>query len=75
MALQKPALDLDWLSEIHVRKRLELTMSTGLSGTVHLNGSSHNLVTELIRLARVGQAAERVELGLPAIAAEVDCVR
>lgn len=64
MPLQHPVIDFDWLASVHEGKRLQLTTSVGLSGLVHMNGSSTDLVSELIRLARLGQTAERKELGL-----------
>lgn len=52
-------LDLTTLKDLHARKRLQLQTSVGLSGTVHLNNDPAALVTELIRLAEIGQKIEQ----------------
>jgi hypothetical protein len=56
-----PELDLaaiDELVGLHARKRLELAFTVGLSGYAHIHGDPHQLVTELLRLARTGALAE-----------------
>ena len=58
MPLQKPLIDLDWLEQIHAAKRLYLSTGQGLQGFIHLNNDREAMVTELIRLARIGQRAE-----------------
>ena len=53
-----PPIDFDWLKELHSRKPLQLSFTVGMAGQVHLNGSPQALVTELLRLAEIGQKLE-----------------
>ena len=65
MALQQPVLDLDELTEINAQKRLYLAFGVGLQGYVSLNDDREAMVTELIRLAKIGQRAEAEALVSP----------
>ena len=53
-----PPIDFVWLKQLHLSKRMQLTFSVGMSGRVHLNDSPEALVTELLRLAEIGQKLE-----------------
>ncbi|WP_312687265.1 hypothetical protein [Brevundimonas nasdae] len=53
-----PVIDFDWLRSLHQHKRLHLTTSQGMAGTVHMGGSAEAMVSHLIRLAEVGQKLE-----------------
>lgn len=64
MAAPHPPIDMDWLASLHSHKRLRLSTGVGLAGEVNLNGSPSDLVTELIRLARIGQRTEQQDAGL-----------
>lgn len=53
-------IDFDWLVGIHAAKRLRLATSEGMAGVVHMDGNPQALVSELIRLAIIGQKAEQL---------------
>jgi len=53
-----PPIDFAWLKQLHHSKRMQLTFSAGMAGRVHLNDSPEALVTELLRLAEIGQKLE-----------------
>jgi hypothetical protein len=53
-----PPIDFAWLKQLHQSKRMQLTFSAGMAGRVHLNDSPEALVSELLRLAEIGQKLE-----------------
>nr|WP_316628243.1 hypothetical protein [uncultured Brevundimonas sp.] len=53
-----PPVDFAWLKQLHHNKRMRLTFGAGMAGCVHLNDSPEALVSELIRLAEIGQKIE-----------------
>lgn len=59
MSSPRPTLDFGTLKDLHARKRLQLQTSVGLTGTAHLDNDPVALVTELIRLAEIGQKVEQ----------------
>ena len=65
MPVQQPLIDFDWLTTTHVAKRLYLATGHGLQGFIHLNGDREAMVTELIRLARIGQYCEQTAISDP----------
>lgn len=48
----------DQVLKIHAVSRLVMIQTIGKAGQVHLNYSGEDLVTEILRLARVGALAE-----------------
>lgn len=48
----------DELVSLHLRRHFRLAFSVGLDGQAHLGGDPQLLVTELLRLARIGAMAE-----------------
>lgn len=52
--------DLIGLVHLHLNKRLLLTTSRGLSGVAHLDGDPDALVSEILRLAKLGADLELV---------------
>ncbi|WP_438852461.1 hypothetical protein [Brevundimonas nasdae] len=60
--MSRPKIDFEWLKATHARKQLQLTTGVGLSGTVHLDNDPQAFVTELIRLAEIGQKLE-IQIG------------
>ncbi len=57
---------LDHILQIHADKRLELATTVGLQGAVDFGGSRQGLVTEVLRLARLGALAEQAARSDPA---------
>lgn len=53
-----PPIDFEWLKDLHRAKRMQLSFSVGMSGLVHLNDDPQALVSELLRLAEIGQKLE-----------------
>ena len=56
---QGMTIDFEWLRQIHDAKRLRLATTVGLDGSVHIGGCPQLLVSELIRLAEIGQKLEQ----------------
>lgn len=56
----------DQILVLHRDKRLQLATTVGLSGFLHINGSDVAMVTELLRLARLGALAEQTRRTDPA---------
>lgn len=57
---------IDQVLLLHRSKRLQLATTVGLSGFLHINGSAVAMVTELLRLARLGAVAEQTTKADPA---------
>ncbi|PZU74104.1 MAG: hypothetical protein DI531_08000 [Brevundimonas sp.] len=53
-----PPIDFDWLKALHREKRLQLTFGVGMQGFVAVNNDPQALVTEILRLAEIGQKLE-----------------
>lgn len=57
-------LDVDQLVVLHEQKRLRLATTIGRQGFVDIDGDPELLITELLRLAKMGQRVEAVRLGI-----------
>lgn len=57
---------IDQVLVLHRSKRLQLATTVGLSAHLNLNGSDVAMVTELLRLARLGALAEQTTRSDPA---------
>lgn len=57
-------LDVDQLVSLHHSKRLRLATTVGVQGFVNLDGDPELLISELLRLAKMGQRVEAVRLGI-----------
>jgi hypothetical protein len=61
--MTRPMIDFVWLKNLQTHKGLQLTTCETPAGTVHVDGQPAAFVTELIRLAEIGQKLEIATAG------------